>query len=498
MTPDHVNPEAPWPQLDALRYATEAQGKTLAARLPVYPHFVRQRARWIDRALHAAVLRRADAEGLGREDHWTPGLPGALPELCVGKRASGFERARNASLTGVLARALDGRALNEGDIVALFRARGREFEYVCRAADELRAAVSGASVGYVVNRNINYTNVCYFKCGFCAFSKGKPAEQLREKPYDLDIAEIARRTREAWQRGATEVCLQGGIHPHYSGRTYLDICRAVKHAEPDIHVHAFSPLEVWHGARTLGMTLAEFLTALAEAGLGTLPGTAAEVLDDEVRAVICPDKINTAQWLEVMEAAHAAGLRSTATIMFGHVDEPQHWARHLLRVRALQARTGGFTEFVPLPFVAQQAPLYIKGAARRGPTLREAVLMHAVARLALHPYLTNIQTSWVKMGPDGAALSLQAGANDLGGTLMNESITRAAGASFGQEFPPQQMETLIRSVERRPRQRSTLYGDVPQERRRRSFEAGPLAAPAYPYACRRGGAAVSVPPLRFG
>ncbi len=246
------------------------------------------------------------------------------------------------------------------------------------------------------------------------------------------------------------------------------------------------------------MTLAEFLTALAEAGLGTLPGTAAEVLDDEVRAVICPDKIVTAQWLEVMEAAHAAGLRSTATIMFGHVDEPQHWARHLLRVRALQARTGGFTEFVPLPFVAQQAPLYIKGAARRGPTLREAVLMHAVARLALHPYLTNIQTSWVKMGPDGAALSLQAGANDLGGTLMNESITRAAGASFGQEFPPQQMETLIRSVERRPRQRSTLYGDVPQERRRRSFEAGPLAAPAYPYACRRGGAAVSVPPLRFG
>jgi FO synthase len=265
--------------------------------------------------------------------------------------------------------------------------------------------------------------------------------------------------------------MQGGIHPSYTGDKYIEICKAVKDAAPDIHVHAFSPLEVHQGAATLGIHIEPFLQRLKAAGLGTLPGTAAEILDDEVRAVLCPDKIRTKQWLNVMRSAHHAGLKSTATIMFGHIDRYEHWARHLLCVRVLQTETGGFTEFVPLPFVHMEAPIYRKGRARRGPTFREAVLMHAVGRLALHPHITNIQTSWVKMGPEGVKACLRAGANDLGGTLMDESITRAAGASHGQEMTPVEMEDIIRSLGRRPRQRTTLYGTAPQSRREASFAA---------------------------
>ena len=326
--------------------------------------------------------------------------------------------------------------MNEAEIVRLFAARDADYEHVITAADALRQTVSGETVRYVVNRNINYTNICYYRCKFCAFSKGKTHEALRGTPYDLDLEEMVRRSREAWDRGATEVCLQGGIHPDYTGATYLGICRAIKAALPDMHIHAFSPLEVTQGAATLGLTLHDFLTQLKHAGLGTLPGTAAEILDDDVREIICPDKVNTAQWLDVVSTAHRLGLRTTSTIMYGHVERPVSWARHLLVLRDLQAETGGITEFVPLPFVHMEAPMYLRGMARKGPTLREAVLMHAVARLALHPLITNIQTSWVKMGPDGAALCLNAGANDLGGTLMNESISRAAGTQHGQEFPP--------------------------------------------------------------
>ena len=292
-----------------------------------------------------------------------------------------------------------------------------------RAANELRHQINGDEVTYVVNRNINYTNVCYFRCQFCAFSKGKLSENLRGAPYVLDLDEISRRSIEAWDRGGTEVCMQGGIHPDYTGETYLEICRTVKSAVPEMHVHAFSPLEVWQGAETLGISLREFLVRLKDAGLGTLPGTAAEVLDDEVRQELCPDKLSTSQWLEVMETAHAVGFKTTATIMYGHIDRPLHWGRHLKRIRELQVKTGGFTEFVPLPIVHMEAPIYLKGRARKGPTFRESLLMHAVARLALHPVLPNIQTSWVKMGPRGVAECLNAGANDLGGTLMNESIT---------------------------------------------------------------------------
>jgi FO synthase len=297
---------------------------------------------------------------------------------------------------------------------------------------------------------------------------------LRGRPYDLNLDEIARRSEEAWARGATEVCLQGGIHPNYTGQTYLDIVRTIRSAVPGLHIHAFSPLEISQGAATLGLPVATFLAMLKDAGLGSLPGTAAEILDDEVRSVICPDKLTSAEWLAVIEAAHGVGLRTTATVMYGHVERPVHWARHLLAIRDLQERTGGFTEFVPLPFVHMEAPMYLRGEARKGPTLREAVLMHAVARLALLGAIANIQTSWVKMGPDGAASCLDAGANDLGGTLMNESITRAAGTLHGQELPPREMDDLIRRIGREPRQRTTLYGAVAPERIAAAWDAVPL------------------------
>jgi FO synthase len=372
-------------------------------------------------------------------------------------------------------KAASGTRLDAGEIVRLFGARDADYDHVITSADALRQAVSGETVRYVVNRNINYTNICYYRCRFCAFSKGKTHEALRGTPYDLDLDEVVRRSREAWDRGATEVCLQGGIHPDYTGATYLGICRAIKEALPDMHVHAFSPLEVTQGAATLGLSLHDFLAQLKQAGLGTLPGTAAEILDDDVRKIICPDKVNTAQWLDVVSTAHRLGLRTTSTIMYGHVERPVSWARHLLVLRDLQAKTGGITEFVPLPFVHMEAPMYLRGQARKGPTLREAVLMHAVARLALHPLITNIQTSWVKMGPEGAALCLNAGANDLGGTLMNESISRAAGTQHGQEFPPEAMEGLIRSIGRMPVQRDTLYRPAPDGRRDVSFNAAELA-----------------------
>ena len=470
VTPDHVNPEAPWPAIETLARATEAAGKSLVARLALYPEYALSPEHWLDPALKSATLRAADAEGYARPEAWIPGAGMVPPERPRRGR-------KETPLRPLLDRAAASETLAEAEIVRLFAARGADFVAVCEAADRLRARVSGDQVGYVVNRNINYTNVCYFRCKFCAFSKGKLSENLRGRPYDLAFDEIQRRSREAWARGATEVCLQGGIHPDYTGATYLGICRAIKDAVPAMHVHAFSPLEIWQGAATLGRTVPDFLEELRDAGLGSLPGTAAEILDDEVRRVICPDKVTTEQWLSVIEAAHRVGLPTTSTIMYGHVDHPRHWARHLLRLRQLQARTGGFTEFVPLPFVPMETPIFLQGRCRRGPSFREAVLMHAVARLALHPHITNIQTSWVKLGAEGVKLCLAAGANDLGGTLMNESITRAAGAVHGEEVPPAEMETLIRALGRTPRQRTTLYRDAPPAQRAVSFEAAPLTPP---------------------
>ena len=469
VTPDHVNPEAPWPEIAALAQRTAAGGKVLVQRLPVYPAYVQQAERWLAPAIATQVRRMADAEGFARDDEWAPGLPrvpAARPVLLA---------KADAGLVRLTEKAAGGARLAPDEIVRLFAARDADYRHVTGAADALRAATVGDTVRYAVNRNINYTNICAYRCSFCAFSKGKTHEALRGTPYDLDMGEIVRRAREAWDRGATEVCLQGGIHPDYTGETYLAICRAIRAALPGMHIHAFSPLEVTQGAATLGLTLDAYLARLKAAGLGTLPGTAAEILDDEIRAVICPDKVNTAQWVAVLRAAHGLGLRTTSTIMYGHIEAPISWARHLLVLRDLQAETGGITEFVPLPFVHMEAPMYLRGRARKGPTLREAVLMHAVGRLALHPLIPNIQTSWVKMGPDGVRLCLEAGANDLGGTLMNESISRAAGTEHGQEFPPAEMEALIRALGRMPVQRDTLYRPVSAERMTTSFTAGALA-----------------------
>jgi FO synthase len=470
VTDDYVNPEHAWPSIAALEAATCRAGLVPVERLAIYPAYVRENAHWLDAALVPRVLAASDGEGYARGEAWSPGVAGvALPAR--GSRCAGRHRAFDAAL----ARALRGESLDEHGIGELCAAREGALDALAAAADEVRAAAVGDTVRYVVNRNINYTNVCAFRCRFCAFSKGRTAETLRGRPYDLALEEVARRAREAWARGATEVCMQGGIHPAYTGDTYLALLRAVKDAEPRMHVHAFSPLEVTHGARTLGVSVPVFLERLHDAGLGSLPGTAAEILDDTVRARICPDKLSAAQWLEVVEAAHQAGLRTTATILFGHVETPHAWARHLIAIRDLQARSGGFTEFVPLPFVHMEAPMFLKEGARRGPTWRETLAMHAVARLVLHPLVPNIQVSWVKLGPEGAAACLAAGANDLGGTLMNESISRAAGNEHGEELPPEAMEALILRTGRRPEQRTTLYRPVDEARRRASFGAPPLA-----------------------
>ena len=485
VTADHVNPERPWPALDRLREVTEARGFVLAPRLTAHPRFVLDAERWIDEGLRFAVADRSDAEGLGRDD---PGavlvqkLAPASPEqvddgveiLHLGARSTAWYAGADAAppvlvpapskAGGAVREVLDGVLLGHtpgvDELVTLFGARGPEVATVAEVADELRAATVGDAVTWVHNRNINYTNICTFKCRFCGFSKGPLSLNLRGTPYLLTLDDIAERVREAAERGATEVCLQGGIHPDFDGEYYVDVTRAVKAAAPDIHVHGFTALEVTEGARRLGEPLGSYLTRLREAGLASLPGTAAEILDDPVRAVLCPDKITTDEWLEAHRCAHLAGLGSNVTIMFGAVEQPVSWARHLVRTRTLQAETGGFTEFVPLPFVHMAAPLYLQHRARRGPTFREALLMHAVGRIAYHGSIANVQVSWVKMGFAGASQILRAGANDLGGTLMDENISRAAGASHGQGMEEADFRALVEPLGRTLEQRSTNYGRV--------------------------------------
>ncbi len=450
VTPDHVNPEAPWPHLAALERSTVAAGRVFRERLAIGPAFARVPEKWLDPGLQTQVRRAVDGRGLPIIEAWRPGSDSAMP-------VTALTAPTVAGVTdGILDIAERGARLSESQIVRLFEADGADLAAVMARADALRARVNGDAVTHVINRNINYTNICLYRCGFCAFSKGS-TKALRGPAYKLDFDEVGMRSAEAVERGATEVCLQAGIHPDYDGNTYLDVLAAVKKAAPDVHIHAFSPLEVAHGARSLGLSLVDFLSRLKAAGLSTLPGTAAEILDDEVRAIICPDKLDTAEWLEVMRAAHMVGLRTTATIMFGHVDRYEHWARHLLRIRDLQEETGGFTEFVPLPFVHMEAPMWRKGLSRSGPSHREAILMHSVARLVFHGLIDNIQASWVKLGADGAAQALQAGANDLGGILMDESITRAAGGEHGQCFDAAMMAELAAGIGRPLRQRTTLY-----------------------------------------
>ena len=362
-----------------------------------------------------------------------------------------------SEIAGIVERSLGGARPDLAEIEMLFRARGAEVEVIAAAADELRRRAVGDTVTYVVNRNINYTNQCTYRCGFCAFSRGPRSLDLRGDPYLMETHEVGRRAAEAAAKGATEVCLQGGIHPGFTGDFYLETIEAVRRAAPGLHVHGFTPLEVWQGAATLGLDVRTFLIRLRDAGLGTLPGTAAEILDDRVRRHLCPDKITTVQWAEVMVTAHELGLRSTATVMFGHVDGPVSWAAHLGVVRRIQERTGGFTELVPLPFVHMGAPIYLRGAARPGPTWDEVVLMHAVARIAFDGLIPNIQISWAKLGLDGAEALLGAGGNDLGGTLMDENISRAAGAAHGQVVSASDVAQVAFRAGRRPAQRTTLY-----------------------------------------
>jgi FO synthase len=475
VTPDHVNPERPWPKLAELGSVTEGRGFLLLERLAVYPRYCSTPVAlegWIDPDLQGRVLDAIDGDGLRHRGEWYSGAdepPPAEAVRAVEASQAGAWRVPGRVARPALARALDraaeGEELDEDAIALLFTARGAEAERLFQVADELRHAAVGDEVTFIVNRNINYTNMCYFRCGFCAFSKGPKSLNLRGEPYLLTPEEVAARAQEAWDRGATEVCMQGGIHHSFTGANYVEYLRAVKQQVPDMHVHAFTALEVWQGAATSGMSVTSFLTMLRDAGLKTLPGTAAEILDDEIRAIICPDKITTEQWCEVHRVAHSLGLRSNATIMFGTVEGPRNWARHLMVVRRLHKQiadeTGGLFEFVPLPFVHMAAPIYLKGRSRRGPTFEEALKMHAVARVALFGAIPSIQVSWVKMGIEGAKLALQVGANDLGGTLMDENISRAAGASHGQELTAPEMEGLIRSIGRVPKRRTTLYGAVP-------------------------------------
>ncbi|MDP9071014.1 MAG: 5-amino-6-(D-ribitylamino)uracil--L-tyrosine 4-hydroxyphenyl transferase CofH [Actinomycetota bacterium] len=456
VTPDHVNPERPWPALQLLATATEARGFALAPRLPIYPEYASAPQRWLHPAMRFPVMDRSDAEGLGRDQvGWFSGgdesPPLLLPAPTV--RAGG-------AVGEVLAGVTLGQEVGVEEIVSLFRARGPEVAAVAEVADELRRRAVGEAVTWVANRNINYTNVCTFKCRFCAFSKGPLSLNLRGAPYLLGLDEITRRVAEAEARGATEVCLQGGIHPSFDGDYYVEVLKAVREASPAIHIHGFTALEVSEGARRLGEPLGDYLRRLMAAGLRTLPGTAAEILDDEVRAVLCPDKVDTEEWLEVHRTAHSVGLRSNITIMFGSVEQPLHWARHLVRTRALQKETGGFTEFVPLPFVHMAAPIYLQGKSRRGPTFREALLLHAVARIAYHGWVPNVQVSWVKMGPTGARQALRAGVNDLGGTLMDENISRAAGATHGQTMDEAGFREVVEPLGRPLVQRTTLYEPV--------------------------------------
>ena len=463
VTNDHVNPESPWPDLELLKLSTNNKGFELQERLAVYPEYQKD-PKWVDSNLKPHLLELSDSEGYGRHNKWRCGESLKVPKTGKHPIWTDHEPSGSVEISNIISKSFTQKDLSHSEITSLFKARGNDFHLILNKANELRQIINAEEVSYVVTRNINYTNICKYTCHFCAFSKGKTKENLRGKPYLLSFEEIGNRALEAWNRGATEVCMQGGIHPHFDGETYLNICNAITTKVPDMHIHAFSPLEITHGATSLGISIENFLIMLKESGLKTMPGTAAEILDDDVRKNICPDKLNSNQWLEVIKTAHHVGIKTTSTIMFGHQEHIEHWSTHLIKLRELQKETGGITEFIPLPFVSMESPMYKRGNARPGPTFREVLLMHAVARLALHPYIQNIQSSWVKLGSSGAESCLHAGVNDMGGTLMNESISKAAGSIHGQEFEPLKMETFIKGLGRKPVLRDTLYNDISNEK----------------------------------
>ncbi|MEV7420898.1 bifunctional FO biosynthesis protein CofGH [Streptomyces sp. NPDC089919] len=506
LTPDHVNPERPWPQIDELAARSAEAGFTLRERLCVYPEFVQRGEPWLDPRVLPHVRALAEPEtGLAKEDAVVAGLPWQEPDEGFG--ASGrtdlhatidtdgrtgdrrgdfdavygdWEALREAAAPGMVPEridtdvraalrqaAADPTALTDAEALALLHADGPALDALCSVADDLRRSVSGEDVTYIVTRNINFTNVCYTGCRFCAFAQRRTDADA----YTLSLEQVADRAAQAWEVGATEVCMQGGIHPDLPGTAYFDIARAVKERVPGIHVHAFSPMEVVNGATRTGMSIRDWLTAAKEAGLDSIPGTAAEILDDEVRWVLTKGKLPAADWIEVVSTAHELGIRSSSTMMYGHVDQPRHWLGHFrtlagMQRSALEKGVAGFTEFVTLPFIHTNAPVYLAGIARPGPTVRDNRAVTAMARLLLHPYIPNIQTSWVKLGAEGAAEMLRSGANDLGGTLMEETISRMAGSSYGSYKSVRDLVAVAESAGRPARARTTLYGEVPEERLR--------------------------------
>ncbi|MFF9401714.1 bifunctional FO biosynthesis protein CofGH [Streptomyces sp. NPDC014744] len=499
LTPDHVNPERPWPHIDELAARTAESGFTLRERLTVYPEFIRRGEPWLDPRLLPHVRALADPEtGLAKEGAIPSGLPWQEPdeefgatgrtdlhrtidtEGRTGDRREDFDEVygnwdalREAAAPGMVPSRIDTDVrealsqaaddptrLTDDQALALLHADGPALDELCRIADTLRRDVVGDDVTYIVTRNINFTNVCYTGCRFCAFAQRRTDADA----YTLSLGQVADRAAQAWDVGAVEVCMQGGIHPDLPGTAYFDIACAVRERVPGMHVHAFSPMEVVNGATRTGMSIRDWLIAAKEAGLGSIPGTAAEILDDEVRWVLTKGKLPTATWLEVIRTAHEVGLRSSSTMMYGHVDQPRHWLGHLRTLAELQQETGGFTEFVTLPFIHTNAPVYLAGIARPGPTDRDNRAVTAMARLLLHPHITNIQTSWVKLGTEGAAEMLRSGANDLGGTLMEETISRMAGSGYGSYRSIQDLVAIAELAGRPAKPRTTLYGEVPEER----------------------------------
>ncbi|MFF0560949.1 bifunctional FO biosynthesis protein CofGH [Streptomyces sp. NPDC004266] len=500
LTIDHVNPERPWPRIEELAARSRAAGFELRERLCVYPEFVRRGEPWLDPRLLPHVRALADPEtGLANPDAPVRGLPWQEPDeafTATGRtdlhttidtegrtsdRREDFDDVygdwdalREAAAPGMVPERVDADVrealsvaaddptrLTDAQALALLHADGPALDALTRVADDVRASAVGDDVTYIVTRNINFTNVCYTGCRFCAFAQRRTDADA----YTLSLDQVADRAQQAWDVGAVEVCMQGGIHPDLPGTAYFDIARAVKERVPGMHVHAFSPMEVVNGATRTGLSIREWLTAAKEAGLDSIPGTAAEILDDEVRWVLTKGKLPTATWIEVVRTAHELGIRSSSTMMYGHVDQPRHWLGHFRTLSRIQQETGGFTEFVTLPFIHTNAPVYLAGIARPGPTVRDNRAVTAMARLLLHPWIPNIQTSWVKLGTEGAAEMLRSGANDLGGTLMEETISRMAGSSYGSYRSIRDLEAIAEAAGRPSRPRTTLYGEVPEERR---------------------------------